>query len=56
MCAQCWATAGTAVGGATGLRAWAAARRPRWLSPRRLKVLTIALLTVAVLIAGVRVS
>jgi hypothetical protein len=56
MCAQCWATAATAVGGATGIRAWAAARRPRWLSEARLRVLTVSLLAIAVLIAGARVS
>jgi hypothetical protein len=38
------------------LRAWAAARKPPWLTESRLRLLTIALLTIAVGIASVRVS
>jgi hypothetical protein len=53
MCAQCMATAATATAAATGVRAWAAARNPRWLTERRLKALTVALLSIAVLAAGV---
>jgi hypothetical protein len=56
MCAQCWATAATATAGATGLRAWAAAYRPRWLTPRRLRLLTVSLLGLAVMVASVRVG
>jgi hypothetical protein len=44
----------TSVGAAGGIRAWAAARNPSWLTPRRLRILTAALLTIAVLAAGVR--
>jgi hypothetical protein len=54
MCMQCAVTAATAVGGAAGLRAWAAARRPGWLSPARLRLLTAALLTLGLVIASVR--
>jgi hypothetical protein len=54
MCAQCWAAAGTAVAGA--LRAWAAAVRPPWLDQRRLRVLTVALMSLAVAIASVRIT
>ena len=54
MCMQCYATAATAVGGASGMRAWVAARSPRWLTPRRMRVLTAVLLTIAVLASGVR--
>jgi hypothetical protein len=56
MCVQCWATAATAATGAAGVRSYAAARQPRWLTPQRLRLLTIALLSIAVLIAGVRLS
>jgi hypothetical protein len=56
MCAQCIGTAAVAVGSAAGLRAVAASRAPRWLTPARLKVLTAALLTVAVVAAGIRVG
>ncbi|HEV2873593.1 MAG TPA: hypothetical protein VGW14_00475 [Thermoleophilaceae bacterium] len=48
MCAQCMATAATAGAAATGVRAWAAARSPAWLSAGRLRALTGALIAVAV--------
>jgi hypothetical protein len=47
------ATATVAVGAAGGLRAWAAARSPEWLTPPRLKALTGALFVAAVAAAGV---
>jgi hypothetical protein len=53
MCAQCMATAATATAAATGLRAWAAARSPSWLTAGRLKLLTGALLATAVLAAAI---
>jgi hypothetical protein len=53
MCAQCMATAATATAAATGVRAWAAARSPAWLSPRRLRGLTVALIVVAVTAAAI---
>ena len=53
MCAQCMATAATATAAATGVRAWAAAHNPPWLTEGRLKALTVALLSVAVLAAGI---
>jgi hypothetical protein len=53
MCAQCMATAATATAAATGVRAWAAARSPVWLTPRRLRLLTFALLATAVLAAAI---
>jgi hypothetical protein len=46
--------AAPSVGAAGGIRAWVAARNPSWLTPRRLRILTAALLTIAVLVAGVR--
>jgi hypothetical protein len=55
MCATCWATAATAVTGATGVRVWAANRRPEWLTDSRLRALTVALLTLALLVAAVRI-
>lgn len=56
MCAQCMVTATAAVGTASGLRAWAAARSPAWLTPARLRRLTVALLAMAVTVAGVSVG
>lgn len=47
------AGAATVAAGATGLRAWLAAARFRWMTPVRLKRLTTGLLAVAVIIASV---
>jgi hypothetical protein len=47
------ATATVAVGTASGLRAWAAARRPDWLTDVRLRRLTAGLLALALVAAGV---
>ena len=52
MCAQCMATAAAAVGSASGLRGWLVARAFTWLTPARLRLITIALMVVAVLVAG----
>ena len=52
MCAQCTATAAAAVGGAAGLRQWLVARGFSWLTPRRLKALTAALVVAGVVVAG----
>jgi hypothetical protein len=54
MCMQCMTVAATSVGAAGGLRAWVASKNPGWMTPRRLRLLTAALLTLAVLVAGVR--
>lgn len=53
MCAQCMTTAVTATAAATGLRAWAAARSPTWLTPVRLRVLTVSLICAAVAFTAV---
>jgi hypothetical protein len=52
MCAQCMATAAAAVGGASGLRAWLAARGFSFLTRRRLRLLTIGLGVTAVLVSA----
>lgn len=49
---QCMATAMTAGAAATGMRAWIAAHAPSWMTPRRLKITTAAILAVGVLAAG----
>jgi hypothetical protein len=54
MCMQCMTYAITSVGAAGGIRAWVASRSPSWMTPRRLRMITAALLTVAVLAAGIR--
>jgi hypothetical protein len=52
MCAQCMATAATAVGVASGARAYLGARRFSSLTPNRLKAITFALATGAILAAA----
>jgi hypothetical protein len=47
------ATAATATAAATGVRAWAAARSPVWLTAGRLRVLTIALIAIALVAAAI---
>jgi hypothetical protein len=54
MCLQCMATATTTLGVAGGIRAWLAASRPSWITPRRMRTATVALLTLGVLAAGIR--
>jgi hypothetical protein len=49
---QCMATAMTAGAAVTGVRAWIAAHAPSWMTPKRLKVTTAAILAVGVLAAG----
>ena len=59
MCVQCamGATgAAAAVGGATGIRAWLGAKGVAWMTPGRMRVTTIALLTMGVIGASVGVS
>jgi hypothetical protein len=47
------ATAATATAAATGVRAWAAARSPAWLTAHRLRALTVVLLAIAVAAAAI---
>lgn len=56
MCAQCMATAMTAVGAASGTRAYLGSRRYVWLTPERLRVITILLAIGAVLASATLVS
>lgn len=53
---QCMATAMTAGAGAAGVRAWIGAHRPSWMTPRRLKALTAALLAAGVLASGAQLA
>jgi hypothetical protein len=53
---QCMATAMTTGAAATGMRAWLATRSPSWMTPRRLKRATAAILAVGVLAAGTHVA
>lgn len=53
MCMQCVAGAATAIGTASGFRAWVAVRFRDRLGPARMRVLSGGLLLVAVLAAGI---
>jgi hypothetical protein len=56
MCMQCMASAMGAVGAASGTRAFIAGRHFSWLTPRRLRLLTIVLLAAALLASATLVS
>lgn len=56
MCAQCMATAMTAVGAASGARAYLGSRRFSWLTPHRLRKVTFALAIGAILASATLVS
>jgi hypothetical protein len=56
MCMQCMAGAMTAVGAASGTRAYLSHRRFQWLTPRRLRVITIALVVAALVASATLVS
>lgn len=53
MCAQCMATAMAGTAAATGLRAWLGTRTYAWLTPARLKRITVCLFVTALLAATV---
>ncbi len=52
MCVQCMAGAMTAGAAATGARAWLAAHAPLWLTPARLRAVTVTLLGGALLLSA----
>jgi hypothetical protein len=53
MCAGCAITAATA---ASGFRSWLQGRRFGWLTPRRLRALTIGMISAAALVSSVGLS
>jgi hypothetical protein len=50
MCAACIVAA---TAGVSGVRAWLQTRRLAWLTPRRMRALTVALLLVAIAVSSV---
>jgi hypothetical protein len=56
MCMQCMAGAMTAVGAASGTRAYLGSRHFSWLTPRRLRKITIALALAAVVASATLLS
>jgi hypothetical protein len=49
---QCAATAAAAVGSASGIRAWLRAHGGSWLTPGRMRAVTVGLLVLAVAVSG----
>jgi hypothetical protein len=56
MCAQCVMGAATAAAGVSGMRAWLAAKRFRWMTPRRLQLATASLILIGVIGSSVGLS
>jgi hypothetical protein len=56
MCMQCMAGAMTATAGAAGIRAWLATRAFGWLTPKRLKAITMVLIGAVLIASAVLVS
>ena len=56
MCANCVAGATVAAAGASGARAWLAAKAYAWVTPRRLHLVTWVLAVVAVAAASVGIG
>jgi hypothetical protein len=56
MCMQCMMGAMSAGAAATGTRSWLATRRWRWLTPSRMRTITIALVTGALIASTVVLS
>jgi hypothetical protein len=56
MCMQCMMGAMTAGAAATGTRSWLATRRWAWLTPVRLRRITIGLLVVALVASATVLS
>ena len=53
---QCMATAMGATGSATGIRSFIAAKHFSWMTPKRLKAITVSLMVAALLVSGLFVS
>jgi hypothetical protein len=52
MCVQCMMTAMGSVAAASGTRTWLGRKKAEWLTPRRLRFITVALFVGAVIAAG----
>jgi hypothetical protein len=56
MCMQCMMTAMTSTAAASGIRSWLHTRRYEWLTPERMRRVTIALLAAALVASATLVS
>jgi hypothetical protein len=56
VCMQCMLNAMAATAGATGARSWLGAKKFSWLTPRRLRIATIVLVSAALFASATLVS
>jgi hypothetical protein len=56
MCMQCMMTAMTATGTASGIRSWLQSREYSWLTPERMRRVTIALVAAALIASTTLIS
>jgi hypothetical protein len=56
MCMQCMYTAMTSTAAATGIRSWLNTRRYHWLTPERMRRITIGLVTAALVASATLIS
>jgi hypothetical protein len=56
MCMQCMFTAMTSTAVASGTRSWLQTRRYRWLSPQRMRRITIGLVAAALIASSTLIS
>jgi hypothetical protein len=56
MCVQCMMGAMTAGAAASGTRSWLATRRWAWLTPERMRAVTVALLVAALVVSATVLS
>jgi polyferredoxin len=56
MCIQCMASAMTSLAAANGSRAWLGRHRPRWITPKRLRRITVLLFGAALLASAFLMS
>ncbi len=56
MCVQCMMTAMTSTAAASGIRSWLHTRRYEWLSPARMRRITIGLVAAALIASATLIS
>jgi hypothetical protein len=56
MCMQCMMTAMTSTAAASGIRSWLHTRRAEWLTPERLRRITICLVAAALIASSTLIS
>jgi hypothetical protein len=56
MCVQCMFTAMTSTAAASGIRSWLHTRRYEWLSPERMRRITIGLVAAALIASATLIS